>query len=91
MKQEPVKKAAVELELVDQYIDAEVRCRVCGTVFQKTTFKDGDSSSCHSCGVEHWFELQTDKVVAHKVENADTGLKTLGAVLSALGHLRFKG
>ncbi len=85
MKQESVKLPAVELELVDQYIDAEVRCRVCGTTFAKTTFKDGDSDSCPGCGVEHWFELLTDKVVAHKVENADTGLKTLGAMLSALG------
>lgn len=88
MKQESVKLPAVELELVDQYIDAEVRCRVCGTAFAKTTFKDGDSSSCPSCGVEHWFELQANKVVAHKVENADTGLKTLGVLLSVMGVLR---
>jgi hypothetical protein len=88
MKQESVKLPSVELELVDHYVDAEVRCRVCGTFFQKTTFKDGDGDSCLGCGVEHWFELRDDKVLAHKVENADTGLKTLSAALSALGVFR---
>lgn len=85
MSQESVKTAAVELELVDQYVDCLVGCRVCGTQFEKTTFKDGDSAQCPQCGVEHWFELREKSVVAHKVESAKTNLQTLSEVLSALG------